>query len=218
MVPRATTIKIASHIRTRGMFVFIVRIPFRCILLLHKRHAAHHNRQTHVHDRTLAKEFSQGSFFRRLFAEDPRALQKSASYQRSHRTTPLHSPISCLCRPRTAKVAVTTDKTSGLRMAVKSISTYTDDLGAMVSMFTATLPGIMIVSSLVIGGCCVFQSNAWGMHKDARFGCTLAAWSVFVRCIVRSIVSHALSDARFCRLFLVFFFITRLAFETGQDH
>ena len=63
-------------------------------------------------------------------------------------------------------MAVTTNKTSGLRMAVKSISTYTADLGSMVSMLNAILASIVAVSSPTIRECCVLPSNAWGKQKD----------------------------------------------------
>lgn len=132
MVPRATIVKIASHIRTPGMFYRTYTIPVRCVTVV-----INGMRRTIIARHLCIKElwprnYPKVAYFRRSFAKDAGALQNDASYQRSHEPRPLHSPIYCLCRSRTAKVAVTTDKTSGLRMAVKSISTYTADLGAMV--------------------------------------------------------------------------------------
>ena len=56
---------------------------------------------------------------------------------------------SCFGHKQTAKVAVTTHKASGIKMAVKAITTYTEEFGSMVSVF----------EKYIAQHCCSFQSH-----------------------------------------------------------
>lgn len=66
-------------------------------------------------------------------------------------------PFALFCRSRTAKVAVTTHKTRGIKLAVKAITIYTQEFGSMVSIIKDTLLGIVEVSSPITGFAACFR-------------------------------------------------------------